>query len=127
MGRKSPCVSSVAKQALQPFKKLKPDTCPKGRHLPRDPTKSRLRALVQKELDRVPEVWEQFESLLGKWKFRYQEAAERFIACGLMEKGFALFQCQDCESERLWAYSLGGEGGPAQARDLGALRKRTFL
>ncbi|MFA5138030.1 MAG: transposase zinc-binding domain-containing protein [Elusimicrobiota bacterium] len=98
MGR--PCLGKVPVESLLRFKREKPlkdpETPCKRAYEPRQPHKSRLRALVEKELDRVQDLWERFSSSLGPWMFRYREAAERFLGCGILAKGFAHFKCPDC-------------------------------
>ena len=73
MGR--PCLGKVPVESLVRFKREKPlkdaEGLCKGVYEPRQPHKSRLRALVEKELDRVQDLWESFASSLGPWLFRY--------------------------------------------------------
>ena len=37
----------------------------------------------------------------GPWLFRYREAAERFLGCGILSKGFAYFKCPSCAAGML--------------------------
>jgi len=92
-------VSDIARKALEPLGIIprggKPPT-PSRPYRPRDPLKSLLRHVTEREIERVYDLWDRFEGLLGPWKIRYQQTAERFLACGILSKGFSMFRCQDC-------------------------------
>ncbi len=68
----------------------------KNRYLGRSPKKSRLRAVVERQLEHVREVWDGLNLDLGPWAERYFLVAERYLTCGLPEAGFARFRCEKC-------------------------------
>ncbi|MFC1679365.1 transposase zinc-binding domain-containing protein, partial [Elusimicrobiota bacterium] len=57
------------------------------------------------ELDRVFDLWERFQDVLGPWKSRYLDTAESFLSCGIFEKGFSLFRCESCGHSLRVAFS----------------------
>lgn len=65
-------------------------------YIQRDPRKSRLRALFERELENVRDSWHKFRPILGPWLYRYWDNAQRFLSCGIMAHGFARFMCSDC-------------------------------
>ena len=89
-------IPEIANKALERLKLLPPGPKEQDKkkpcYRPRNPLKSRLRRMIESELDRVFDIWERFQEALGPWKSRYYDAAERFLSCGIFEKGFSLFR-----------------------------------
>lgn len=118
----APRIGHAAIEALRPLKDRA--ACPPGKdsqgrkakYRPRDPKKSRLRRIIARELERAFDLWEKFEEFLGPWKYRYQQAAVRFLDCGIMEKGFARFRCPDCGHGLRVAFSCKSRLCPSCAR-----------
>ncbi|MEE8424491.1 MAG: transposase zinc-binding domain-containing protein, partial [Elusimicrobiota bacterium] len=68
----------------------------KNRYLGRSPKRSRLRRVVERQLEHVREIWDALNLDLGPWAERYALVAERYLTCGLPEAGFARFRCEKC-------------------------------
>ena len=39
-----------------------------------------------------------------------KEELEGYVACGVLQRGFAVFFCPSCQEQRLVAFSCGGRG-----------------
>jgi hypothetical protein len=75
-----------------------------GVYQPRRPQASPLFRLVQDHLHRLQTVYDdRFAREYGPW--RPVVVAEKFLACGLLEHGFARIRCDGCAHEYLLAFS----------------------
>jgi hypothetical protein len=51
-------------------------------------------------------VWDQrFAATCGDWRAVIPKVVDRFLACGLLEHGFARIRCDACAHEYLLAFS----------------------
>jgi len=77
-----------------------------GVYKPRRPQASPLFRLAQDHLHRLQTVYdERFAREYGPWRPVVAEVADRFLACGILEHGFARIRCDDCAHEYLLAFS----------------------
>ena len=80
-----------------------------GVYQPRRPPTSSLFRLVQDHLLRLQTVYdERFAREYGPWRPVVAEVAEKFLACGVLEHGFARIRCDACAHEYLLAFSCKG-------------------
>jgi hypothetical protein len=104
-----------------------------GVYTPRRPQASPLFRLVQDQLHRLQTVYdERFAREDGPWRPVVDEVTDKFLACGILEHGFARVRCDACAHEYLLAFSckahwsghwsgpFGACSGPRSARHLGA-------
>jgi len=72
----------------------------RGVYKPRSPQASPLFRLVQDHLHRLQTVYdERFAREYGPWRPVVAEVADKFLACGILEHGFARIRCDDCAHE----------------------------
>ncbi len=79
-----------------------------GLHLlmPRRPQASPLFRLVSDHLHRLQTVYdERFAREYGPWRPVVGQVADKFLACGVLEHGFARIRCDACAHEYLLAFS----------------------
>ena len=77
-----------------------------GVYKPRRPQASPLFRLVQDHLHRLETVSdERCARTCGEWRPVVREVADKFLACGILEHGFARIRCDDCTHEYLLACS----------------------
>jgi Putative transposase/Transposase zinc-binding domain len=77
-----------------------------GVYQPRRPQASPLFRLVQDHLRGLQTVYdERFAQEYGPWRPVMGEVADKFLACGVLEHGFARIRCDDCAHEYLLAFS----------------------
>ncbi len=77
-----------------------------GVYKPRRPQASPLFRLVQDHLHRLQTVYgERFAREYGPWRPIVGQVADKFLACGILEHGFARIRCDDCAHEYLLAFS----------------------
>ena len=77
-----------------------------GVYKPRRPRASPLFRLVSDHLHRLQPVYdERFAHEYGPWRPVVAEVADKFLACGILEHGFARIRCDDCAHEYLLAFS----------------------
>ena len=80
-----------------------------GVYQPRRPPAWPLFRLVQDHLLRLQTVYdERFAREYGPWRPVVAEVAEKFLACGVLEHGFARIRCDACAHEYLLAFSCKG-------------------
>ena len=79
----------------------------RGRGLsPRRPRASPLYRLLDRHFRELGLVWdERFASAFGDWRAVIPKVVEQFLACGLLEHGFARIRCDTCDHEYLLAFS----------------------
>ncbi len=85
-----------------------PDAAPaaRGVYRPRRPQASPLFRLVSDHLRRLQTVYDdRFARECGPWRPVVARVAEKFLACGVLEHGFARIRCDDCAHEYLLAFS----------------------
>ena len=85
-----------------------PDAAPaaRGVYQPRRPQTSPLFRLVSDHLHRLQTVYDdRFAREYGPWRSVVAHVAEKFLACGLLDHGFARIRCDDCAHEYLLAFS----------------------
>ena len=85
-----------------------PDAAPaaRGVYKPRRPQASPLFRLVSDHLHRLQTVYdERFAREYGPWRPVVARVAEKFLACGVLDHGFARIRCDDCAHEYLLAFS----------------------
>jgi len=79
---------------------------PRGVYKPRRPQASPLFRLVSDHLHRLQTVYdERFAREYGPWRSVVTQVADKFLACGVLEHGFARIRCDDCAHEYLLAFS----------------------
>jgi hypothetical protein len=77
-----------------------------GIYKPRRPQASPLFRLVQDHLHRLQTVYdERFAREYGPWRPVVGEVTDKFLACGILEHGFARIRCDACAREYLLAFS----------------------
>ena len=77
-----------------------------GVYKPRRPQASPLFRLVQDHLHRLQTVYdERFAREYGPWRPVVAQVTDKFLACGILEHGFARIRCDDCAHEYLLAFS----------------------
>ena len=80
-----------------------------GVYRPRRPQASPLFRLVQDQLHRLQTVYdERFARDYGPWRPVVGEVTDKFLACGILEHGFARIRCDACAHEYLLAFSCKG-------------------
>ena len=80
-----------------------------GVYKPRRPQASPLFRLVQDHLDRLRTVCDgRFARAYGPWRPVVGEVTTKFLACGILEHGFARIRCDACAHEYLLAFSCKG-------------------
>jgi hypothetical protein len=85
-----------------------PDAAPaaRGVYKPRRPQASPLFRLVSDHLHRLQTVYdERFAREYGPWRPVVAQVADKFLACGVLDHGFARIRCDDCAHEYLLAFS----------------------
>ena len=85
-----------------------PDAAPaaRGVYKPRRPQASPLFRLVSDHLHRLQTVYdERFAREYGPWRPVVTQVADKFLACGVLEHGFARFRCDTCTHGYLLAFS----------------------
>jgi hypothetical protein len=85
-----------------------PDAAPAvhGIHKPRRPQASPLFRLVSDHLHRLQTVYdERFAREYGSWPPDVALVADKFLACGGLDHGFARIRCDACTHEYLLAFS----------------------
>lgn len=85
-----------------------PDAAPaaRGVYKPRRPHASPLFRLVSDHLHRLQTVYDdRFAREYGPWRPIVARVAEKFLACGVLDHGFARIRCDDCAHEYLLAFS----------------------
>ena len=85
-----------------------PDAAPaaRGVYKPQRPQASPLFRLVSDHLQRLQTVYdERFAREYGPWRPVVAQVADQFLACGVLEHGFARIRCDDCAHEYLLAFS----------------------
>ena len=84
----------------------RPDARPGGVYTPRRPHASPLFRLVRDHFRALQTVYdERFAPTYGEWRPIVREVAEKFLACGLLDHGFARVRCDACTHEYLLAFS----------------------
>jgi len=77
-----------------------------GVYTPRRPQASPLFRLVSDHLHRLQTVYdERFARADGPWRPVVGDVADQFLACGVLEHGFARIRCDACAHEYLLAFS----------------------
>jgi len=77
-----------------------------GVYHPRRPQASPLFRLVQDHLHRLQTVYDdRFAREYGPWRPVVGEVTDKFLACGILEHGFARIRCDACAHEYLLAFS----------------------
>ena len=85
-----------------------PDAAPtaRGVYQPRRPQASPLFRLVSDHLHRLQTIYdERFAREYGPWRPVVAQVADKFLACGVLEHGFARIRCDACAHEYLLAFS----------------------
>ena len=85
-----------------------PDAAPAARGVskPRRPQASPLFRLVSDQLHRLQMVYdERFAREYGPWRPVVGQVADKLLACGVLEHGFARIRCDACTHEYLLAFS----------------------
>jgi hypothetical protein len=81
----------------------------RGVYKPRRPQASPLFRLVADHLHRLQTVYDdRFAREYGPWRPVVTQVADKFLACGILEHGFARIRCDDCAHEYLLAFSCKG-------------------
>ena len=79
---------------------------PVGIYKPRRPQASPLFRLVADQFRTLQMVYdERFAPKYGAWRAVVPEVADKFLACGVLEHGFARVRCDACAHEYLLAFS----------------------
>ena len=77
-----------------------------GVYKPRRPQASPLFRLVSDHVHRLQTVYdERFAREYGPWRPVGGEVTDKFLACGILEHGFARIRCDACAHEYLLAFS----------------------
>ncbi len=75
-------------------------------HQPRRLRASPLYRLLNRHFRELSLVWdERFASAYGDWRAIIPKVVDQFLACGLLEHGFARIRCDACAHEYLLAFS----------------------
>jgi hypothetical protein len=78
----------------------------RGFYTPRRPQASPLFRLVSDHLQRLQTVYDdRFALEYGPWRPVVAQVADKFLACGVLDHGFAPIRCDDCAHECLLAFS----------------------
>ncbi len=86
-----------------------PDSAPaaRGVYEPRRPQASPLFRFMSDHLHRLQTVYdERFTRAYGPWRPVVARVAEKFLACGVLEHGFARIRCDACAHEYLLASTV---------------------
>jgi hypothetical protein len=79
---------------------------PTGLYRPRRPQASPLYRLLEGHFDAFCTVYdERFSRRWGYWRPVVAEVVEKFLACGILTRGFARVRCGSCKHEFLLAFS----------------------
>jgi len=79
---------------------------PVGVYRPRQPRASPLYRLLDEHFQTFATVYdERFASRWGPWRRVVPAVVEKFLACGILEHGFARVRCAGCRHEYLLAFS----------------------
>ena len=77
-----------------------------GVYRPRQPRASPLYRLLDRHFRELSLVWdERFAPTHGHWRGVIPKVVDQFLACGLLEHGFARIRCDACAHEYLLAFS----------------------
>jgi len=77
-----------------------------GGYRPRRPRASPLYRLFERHFRELGLVWdERFASACASWRAVIPKVIDQFLACGLLEHGFARIRCDACAHEYLLAFS----------------------
>ena len=77
-----------------------------GVYRPRRPRASSLYRLLERHFRELCLVWdERFAPTSGDWRGVIPKVVDQFLACGLLEHGFARIRCDTCAPEHLLAFS----------------------
>ncbi len=80
-----------------------------SRYRPRRPQTSPLYRLVQDHFRALETVYdERFAPTHGAWRAVVREVADKFLACGILDHGFARVRCAACTHEYLLVFSCKG-------------------
>ena len=80
-----------------------------SRYRPRRPQASPLYRLVQDHFRTLETVYdERFAPTYGAWRAVVRDVADQFLACGILDHGFARVRCATCAHEYLLAFSCKG-------------------
>ena len=80
-----------------------------SRYRPRRPEASPLYPLVQDHFRTLETVYdERFARAYGPWRAVVRDVADKFLACGILDHGFARVRCATCAHEYLLAFSCKG-------------------
>jgi len=83
-----------------------PGAQPSGVYRPRRPRASPLYGLLDRRFRHLSLVYdERFAHTYGPWRAVVPMVVDRFLACGILEHGFALIRCDACAHEYLLAFS----------------------
>jgi hypothetical protein len=83
-----------------------PGAQPPGVYRPRRPRASPLYDLLDRRFRHLSLVYdERFAPTYGPWRPVVPTVVDRFLACGLLEHGFARIRCDACAHEYLLAFS----------------------
>jgi len=83
-----------------------PTDSPAGVYKPRRARSSPLFRLVQDHFTDLHAVYEdRFAHIYGDWRPVVREVANKFLACGILDHGFARVRCDSCAHEYLLAFS----------------------
>jgi hypothetical protein len=85
-----------------------PDAAPTahGVYKPRRPQASPLFRLVSDQVHRLQTVYdERFAREYGPWRPVVRQVTDKFLACGVLDHGFARIRCDACAHEYLLAFS----------------------
>jgi hypothetical protein len=103
------------------------DAAPAARGVdkPRRPQASPLFRLVSDHLHRLQTVYDdRFAREDGPWRPVFTQVADKFLACGVLEHGFARIRCDACTHEYLLAFSRLPEQYPNAPTTRGDVRRR---
>ena len=82
-----------------------PNAAP-GIYRPRQPRASPLYRLLDQGFRELSLVWdERFAPTHGEWRAVIPKVVDQFLACGVLEHGFARIRCDTCAHEYLLAFS----------------------
>jgi len=83
-----------------------PGAQPSGVYRPRRPRASPLYGLLDRRFRHLSLVYdERFAHTYGPWRAVVPAVVDRFLACGILEHGFARIRCDACAHEYLLAFS----------------------
>ena len=78
-----------------------------GVYRPRRPQESPLYHLVEDHFETLERVHEEeFQPRYGRLRSAARRAVEKFLDCGILERGFARVRCDDCRAEFLVAFKV---------------------